>query len=262
MIAARSHLFTLSAVLWTAVMCALFLPLLVFPRRAMQVAAKLWAGGILVLARVVCGLGSSVRGRDNLPSGPVVIASKHQSMWETLIFHLLCIDPVYVLKKELLSLPFVGWYLRKAGNVAIDRSAGFRALKAMLPAVESRLKEGAQIIVFPEGTRGAPGSRLPYHPGIAAIYTRAGVPIVPVALNSGLFWGRGRILRCPGVITIEFLPPLPSGLDRSDFLRELQTQIEQATDRLIKEADPDAFKPPAASSNETDALGTTSIHRR
>jgi len=235
-IAARSLIFALSAFVWTAVMCVLFLPLLAFPRRAMQLAAKLWAGGIIVLARVLCGLGYCVRGRDNVPSGPVVIAAKHQSMWETLIFHLLCPDPVYVLKKELLSLPLVGWHLRKAGSIAIDRSAGFRALKAMLPAVEHRLKEGAQVIIFPEGTRGAPGSRLPYQPGIAAIYGRSRVPFVPVALNSGLFWGRTRVLRSPGDITIEFLPPLPEGLDRADFLRELETRIEQATDRLIKEA--------------------------
>ena len=122
---------------------------------------------------------------------------QHQSAWETLVFHLLLDDPVFILKRELLKVPLIGWYMRKSGSIPIDRAAGFRSIKAMLPEVERALANGSQVIVFPEGTRTPPGQRRPYHPGIAAIYARTEAPIVPVALNSGMFWGRRRFSRIP-----------------------------------------------------------------
>jgi 1-acyl-sn-glycerol-3-phosphate acyltransferase len=228
----RSGLFQLFSYAWTGLLILLYLPFLKRSRRRLQPLGAFWCRGILFLARVCCGIRWQVRGRDNLPSGPVIIAAKHQSEWDGLVFHSLLSDPVYVLKRELLHLPMFGLYLARLGNVGIDRAAGFRAIKQMLPAVRNRLAEGAQVIVFPEGTRVQPGERRPYHPGIAALYQRCDVPLVPVALNSGVFWKRGIFRRYPGTITIEFLSQMPRGLGRDDFLAELTMRIETATDRL------------------------------
>ncbi|QLH40225.1 MAG: 1-acyl-sn-glycerol-3-phosphate acyltransferase [Defluviicoccus sp.] len=239
MTALRSALFAILAVLWTLVLGIAYLPLLVLPRRAMQRLAAFWCRGLIALARLCCGLRWRLEGAEYLPQGAAIIVSKHQSAWETLAFHLLFKDPVYVLKRELLALPLVGWYLRKTGNIAIDRAAGASALRRMLPAAQAALAHGSQLIVFPEGTRTLPGSRRRYQPGIAALYERAGaVPVVPVAVNSGLFWGRRKFLKYPGLITLQVLPPMPSGLSRAAFLAELEQRIETATDRLCTDAEP------------------------
>ncbi len=231
----RSLAFAVASVVWSAVLAVVFLPLLLAPRARMQAGARLWARGVLGLLGVCCGLHHRVVGREHLPAGAFVIAAKHQSAWDTLVFHGLLADPVFVVKEELLRVPLFGWYLRKAGNIGIPRRAGFRAIKAMLPAVERRLSEGAQVIIFPEGTRVAPGARMPYQPGIAAIATRLAVPVVPAALNSGLFWGRRRFLKRPGVITLEFLAPIPPGLARERLVAMLAERIETASARLAIE---------------------------
>lgn len=234
--ALRSFAFAVLAALWTVVLAVVYLPLLALPRRWTQDGARWWASGLIALLALCCGLSHRVRGRAHLPTGACVIAANHQSAWDTLIFHLLLADPVFVLKEELFRVPLFGWYLRKAGNIGIPRHAGFRAIKAMLPAVARRLGEGAQIIVFPEGTRVAPGERAAYQPGIAAIYATVAVPVVPVALNAGLFWRRRGFLKRPGVITLEFLPPIPPGLGRAAFLATLVERIETASVRLAAEA--------------------------
>jgi 1-acyl-sn-glycerol-3-phosphate acyltransferase len=235
MIWLRSALFSVLALSWTVALSLLYLPLLLAPRQVMQRAAALWCRGLLDLVGVCCGLRWRAIGRENLPAGAVVIASKHQSAWDTLIFYVLLDDPVFVLKRELLQVPFVGWYMRKAGSIAVDRATGFRAIKRMLPEVDRALAEGAQVIVFPEGTRTRPGQHRPYHPGIAAIYARADAPVVPVSLNSGLFWSRRRFLKVPGVITLEILTPMPHGMPRTEFMDELERRIEAATERLEAE---------------------------
>jgi 1-acyl-sn-glycerol-3-phosphate acyltransferase len=228
-------LFSILAALWTVSLSLLYLPLLLMPRRVMQRAAALWCRGLIALVGICCGVRWRVIGRENLPQGPAVIAAKHQSAWDTLIFHVLVEDPVFVVKQELLEVPFLGWYMRKTGSIGVDRAAGFRAIKAMLPGVEHALASGAQVIVFPEGTRTGPGQRRPYHPGIAAIYARSEAPVVPVALNSGIFWSRRRFLKFPGVITLRILPPMPRGMQRTEFMDELERRIETTTERLCAE---------------------------
>ena len=234
----RSLAFAVLANLWTWSLVVLYLPLLALPRLQLQWWAAQWCRGIVWLARVVCGIRYRVVGRENLPPGPVLLAAKHQSAYDGVIFHLLLDDPVFVLKRELLQIPMFGLYLKAMGNIGIDRSAGVRALRTMLPAVAARLSAGSQVIVFPEGTRVAPGVQVPYQPGVAALYQRIDVPMIPVALNSGVRWGRRSLRKRPGLITIEFLPAMPRGLARDAFLKELATRIDDATRRLCANDDP------------------------
>lgn len=229
----RSALFAAAALCWTVIAGVLFAPLLLCPRPVMQRAGSIWCAGLLLLLRLICGIRHRVMGAENLPQGAAVIAAKHQSAWETLIFHRLLPDPIYILKRELLQVPILGWNLRKCGNIPIDRTAGLSAIRKMLPRAEQALARGSQVIVFPEGTRVAPGERRPYQPGIAALYGRFDVPLIPVALNSGRLWGRRSFLKRPGVITIAIMPPLPQGLDRRQMLAELEQRIEEATIRLL-----------------------------
>ncbi len=210
--------------------------LLPFPRRLMQKAFQSWMRCVMWMMRVFLNLTCEVRGRENLPRGGVILASKHQSAWDTGFFYLMVDDPAYVLKKELLSVPLYGWYLRKVKMIAVDRKAGASALKVLLRKTGEALKGERAVIIFPEGTRMAPGTRRAYHPGVAALYTSTGAPVVPVAVNSGVFWPRRSFNKQAGRIVVEFLPPMPENLDRRAFLAELEARIEGATERLCEEA--------------------------
>ncbi len=219
--------------LWVLFMC-LLLP---FPRRVMRTAVRGWMRTLGWGMRWIVGLRWEIRGLDNLPEGPVVLASKHQSAWDTGIFTILVPEPIYVLKKELLDIPLWGWCAAKAGSVSVDREGGASALKQMLADCLTELDENSgQVIIFPEGTRTTPGSHPPYHPGVAAIYQRTDAPVIPVALNSGLYWGRRSFYIHSGTIVLEFLPAMPKGMDRRAFMADLERQIEDATARLVEEA--------------------------
>ena len=213
-----------------------YLPLLLLPRRVMVSCARPWIRGVMALTRVVLGISFEVRGLENLPPGPTLITSKHQSAFETFAFHLILNDPAFVLKRELQWIPFFGWYLAKTGVIAINRSAGTKALKVMVKGGEQAKAEGRPIIIFPEGTRTPPGTRQPYHTGVAMMYGALKIPAVPVALNSGLFWRKGAFFKRAGVVTIQFLPPIEPGMDRKRFMAELETRIETATNHLVAEA--------------------------
>jgi 1-acyl-sn-glycerol-3-phosphate acyltransferase len=232
----RSALFIAFIWIWTFVLSILYLPLLVLPRKAMLPAARLWLSGVLGALRVVAGLSWELRGAENLPAGPLIIASKHQSAFETFVFHLLLNDPAYILKRELLWIPFFGWYLGKTGVIAIDRSAGTKALKAMVKGAEEAVAENRPVVIFPEGTRAAPGAKLPYHSGVAMLYGALKVPVVPIALNSGLFWRRRGFAKKAGTLTLQALEPIAPGMDRKAFMAELEKRIETATDQLVAEA--------------------------
>lgn len=236
MIALRSALFIVFIWMWTLALSVAYLPLLVLPRKAMAPAIRLWLAGVQAGLRLIAGLGYELRGRENLPAGPFLVASKHQSAFETFVFHLLFNDPAFILKRELLWIPFFGWYLGKSGVIAIDRSAGTKALKAMVKGAEDAAAQGRPVVIFPEGTRAPPGEKLPYHTGIAMIYGALKLPVVPIALNSGLFWRRRGFMKKPGTIVIEALPALQPGMDRKAFMAELESRIETATDRLVAEA--------------------------
>jgi 1-acyl-sn-glycerol-3-phosphate acyltransferase len=226
MTALRSLLFNGFFYGWTALCVVVGLPLLLGPRRGIYYLGRAWAHPILAALALLCGLRHEVRGRENLPAGAVLIAAKHQSAWDTIIFSILLWDHSFVLKRELLWVPLFGLYLARAGLIAVDRQGGARALKQMVAAARRVAALGRPIVIFPEGTRVAPDQHRPYQPGVAALYGQLGLPVVPVALNSGLFWRRRSFLKRPGTITLEFLPPIAPGLPRKTFLARLEEAIE------------------------------------
>ncbi len=244
----RSLLFNVFFFGWLIVMLLMMLVCLPFEPAYMQRVVRIWSRGLQRGTKAIVGLDYELRGEENIPDGPAIYACKHQSAWETGVFLVIFENIVYVMKKELLSIPFWGWYARKYGAVAVDRAGGVGALKGMVRDCHAFLDAGRSVILFPEGTRTAPGERRPYFPGIAAVYARSLAPMVPVALNSGLFWGRRKFIKRPGTITIEFLPPMPDGLDKRAFLSQLQERIEDASERLRAEAEarPTGAPPPIA----------------
>jgi len=232
----RSLLFNLAFYAWTAFLGIAALPMLLAPRAVVMRFGRWWSRTVLDLARAIAGIDYELRGAEHLPREPAIIAMKHQSAWDTLGVPALFGDVAIVLKRELLWIPFYGWYARKAGMIPIDRGAGATALKSMLRRAREVVAERRPIVIFPEGTRTAVGAKRAYHPGVAALYSQLGLPVVPVAVNSGLFWPRRSFLKRPGRIVVEALPPLPPGLERKAFLAELQSRIETATERLVAEA--------------------------
>lgn len=245
MIALRSLLFNLAFYVWTTAMLLVALPLALLPRGALFATGRVWARGCLALLSRLCGLTYEIRGRRHLPATPCILAAKHQSAWDTIVFALLVDGPSFVFKKELLWIPLFGWYLRRAGCIAIDRKGGARALRHMIAAARLALRRGQSIVIFPEGTRVAPGQTRPYHPGVAALYTQLDVPVVPVAVNSGLFWGRRSFHKRPGRIVLEILPPIAPGLPRRRFTATLESAIETASRRLREEVAPQGGAPAA-----------------
>ena len=232
MIFFRSLLFNMLFFAWTAVMFVLSLPALLLPAGAVWWLARIWVQGVVLLLRLVVGLSHEVRGRGHRPAGAALFAAKHQSAWDTLIFALLLDRPAIVLKQELLNVPLFGWYMRKCRMIPVDRKGRAKALKQMSSAARDRAAAGRPILIFPEGTRVAPGQHRGYQPGVAALYGALDLPVVPVALNSGLFWGRRSFHKRPGRIVVEFLPPIPPGLDRREFMARLEAAIEGASGRL------------------------------
>ena len=242
MLMLRSLLFNIGFYALTIFMSAVALPLLVLPRRGAVELLRLWSRLVVGMLRVLCGVRVELRGMENIPAGACVVAAKHQSAFDTVVWLMLLPDTSYVLKKELLSIPLYGWHARKARMIPVDRAGGGAALRSMLRAASAALAEGRQVVIFPEGTRTAPGRRVPYQPGVVAIAGAASVPVIPVATDSGRIWGRRAFLKRPGVIRISVLPPLPPGLPRARLLRELEQAIESETDRLLAEGSPPVDK--------------------
>ncbi len=236
MILLRSLLFLAASLATVTAVGIGCLPLLaVSRRRAGRVAP--WVGGVqLWLLRNLVGLRLELRGLDGAPPGPVIYAVKHQSALET---YLLCSrmpDACFVLKREIVKVPVAGWFVAAMNIIDIDRSAGAAALRDMLRRARAEAGKGRSIVIFPEGTRTAPGERRRYHPGVAALYGELGLPVVPVALNTGVFWGRKRIVKRPGRAVLAFLAPIASGLPREAFEDTLAERIESETARLVEEA--------------------------
>jgi len=227
----RSAVFFLWFALVSAVICIVFLPALILPRRVTVWMSRRWSAINFWGLRVIAGVRFEVRG--TVPRDGVLVAAKHMSMWDTMALYLLLDDPAVVLKRGLQLIPFYGWYITKAGSIAIDRGGGASTLRKMTASAKRALDSGRSILIFPEGTRKKPDAAPDYKPGVAALYSQLGVPCVPAALNSGLFW-TGFIKR-PGNIVLEFLEPIPPGLRSREFMKVLQERIETATAALIAE---------------------------
>ena len=236
MTALRSLAFNVLFFAWTALLVVICIPAFALPMRVTLRLGRLWSKGITGMLAAICGLGHEIRGLERLPDGPCIVAAKHQSAWDTLVFPQIFDGPSYVLKRELTWIPLFGWYLARADCVAVDRAGGAAALRRMVEQARRNVAQDRAIVIFPEGTRVEPGHHRPYRPGVAALYVQLGVPVVPVALNSGLFWGRRSFLKKPGRITLEILPPIAPGLDRKAFTAELEFRIETATRHLLSEA--------------------------
>lgn len=212
-------------------------PVLLVPRPEPALwVARQWARTTALLLRVLVGVHVEIRGDVTRLAGPILIASNHQSAWDTIVFLELCPRATYAMKKELMAIPLFGWMGKRQGHIAVDRKAGAAALRTLQRQARAALAAGRQLVLFPEGTRVAPDQRRAYQPGIAGLYAALGVPVVPVAVNSGLFWGRRSFIKRPGTIVLELLPDIPPGLARAAFLRELELRISSAVERLIAEA--------------------------
>jgi len=231
----RSFLFNVLFAVSLVVTSLVCLPVLIVSRSRARRVTLAWCRQLIWLLRHVAGLKVDLRGTGHIQAGPAIYAAKHQSALETILLPLVLPQADIVVKRELVMVPVAGWFLASLGTVPIDRGAGGRALKAMLIRARASVARGRSIVIFPEGTRTAPGARRPYHPGIAALYGDLGLPVVPIALNTGLFWRRRGFTKRPGTAVVEFLAPIPAGLDRRAFMAELEDRIETASALLLPE---------------------------
>ena len=235
MILIRSILFNLVFYVWTAFWTLMTLLTFPLPFKYSFFPQDIWSNGVQPLL-AIAGIKVEYRGLENLPKEPCLIACKHQSAWDTTVFFSLRKKAAIVVKKELLKVPVFGWYLKKIREIPIDRSAGGSALKEMVRASREALSQGRSIIIFPEGTRVGITETRKYQPGVYALYSMLKAPIVPVALNSGVFWPRRKFLRKPGTIVLEFLPVIKGGLSKEVFMKRLEDDIEGTTKKLVAAA--------------------------
>jgi 1-acyl-sn-glycerol-3-phosphate acyltransferase len=229
----RSVAFNILFYLNLLVYMLLATPCLLMRRHAVIAMAKSWARTSLWLLRVVAGIDADFRGVEKIPKGPLIVAAKHQSFWETFALLTLFDDPTFILKRELMWIPVFGWFAWKAEMIPVDRGAGGSGLKAMTERARLELERGRQIVIFPEGTRRAPGAEPNYKFGVAHLYAETGVPCLPIALNSGLFWPRRSFRWFPGTIRVQILDTILPGLDKQVFAAKLREEIEAATAVLI-----------------------------
>lgn len=236
MLVVRTLVFNFLFVITTVALSLAAAPGLLLPYKAVVWFKQMWLYVVLALTRYVMGIKWEMRGRGNIPDGPVIFAVKHQSAWDTMalsVTHPYC---AFILKRELVRYPVWGWYLLRLGMIPIDRSKGMISLKKVAKSAGEKARRGQSVLIFPQGTRTPPGADRPYLPGVVAIYRAAKVPVVPVALNSGLFWPRMLMHKQPGTVTVEYLEPIQSGLDRETFMATLEARIEAATAKLEAEA--------------------------
>lgn len=233
MLALRSLLFTGWLYLSMSIYAVGLSPALLTNHALAMGVIRLWAAFVLFGLRWICGVRVEVRGLEHRPRGAALIAAKHQGMLDVIAPFTFLDDPCFVMKKELRPLPFFGWFAWKTKMIAVDRSGHARALKDMARQARARLAEGRQILIFPEGTRTAPGVPGDYKPGVAAIYRDLDGPCWPVATNSGACWPAHGFIRKPGLVVYEFLPPIPAGLKRAEFMNQLESRIEAASTALL-----------------------------
>lgn len=214
------------------------------PRHRAWFVPKFWARSSLWLQEKIAGTKSEITGMENLPEGSFILAPKHQSFWDAIAFFPYLRDPLYILKRELMWIPFFGWYIKKMNMIPVNRGKRSAALKAVVVATRKEMQNDRQLIIYPEGTRRAPGDEPAYKWGIAELYSALNLPVVPVAHVAGLYWPRRKFLRHPGTIKARFLEPIPAGLDKEEFMRRLIAETEAACDEFLVDAARSANPPP------------------
>lgn len=240
MVFIRSIIFNIFFYGFTAVACIICLPAIFFPRTALMFVIRSYLRIVFWIEKYIMGLTFEVRGQEHLPKeGTFIVAAKHQSAYETLKLHYLLGDPTIVLKRELLKIPLFGLFLTKLGVIAIDRSNKEESINAIVDGAEEMKEANRAILIFPQGTRVAPhmsAKERPYKGGIAKMYGYTGLQIVPLALNSGMFWGRKSFVKRPGTVIFEFLPPIESGLPEKKVMKAVEDRLEEASIRLMVES--------------------------
>jgi len=206
-------------------------------RERAWIVPKVWARSSLWLQAKIAGTKSEITGQENLPEGSYIIAPKHQSFWDTISFLPYIPDALYILKRELTWIPVFGWYIAKMRMIPVDRGSRSKALRMAVAATRAELaRNRRQLIIYPEGTRRPPGAEPAYKWGIVELYTQLNLPVVPVAHVAGLYWPRRKFMRYPGTIRARFLPPIPPGLGKEEFMKRLIAETEAACDELLIEA--------------------------
>ncbi len=242
----RSTVFNIAFYVVTALMMLLGIWLLIGPRSWAMQGLRLHGLVCLWLLKVICGTRVEVRGREHIPEGACLVVAKHQSAWDTFALIPLFRDPAIVLKAELARIPLYGWFCVKFEHILVRRDRAAVALKAMVTEAKTKSDAGREILIFAEGTRREPGAPPDYKPGYVALYEALGVPVLPLALNSGLFWPRNSFSRYPGTIVVEFLEPVAPGQPRAAARKVIEAAIEKASWRLIEEAAAKPNAPPKA----------------
>lgn len=227
---ARSRAFDVAMAGWTALFAPVILCLWACgsPPRAVRRATRVWSRGVLALLKFVVGLGYREVGRENVPAEPCLIIANHQSAWETLASLALFPEVAIVAKRELLRIPVFGWFLSRSPMIVIDRESGSSAVRKMVAESRAALEQGRSILIFPEGTRANVGDRVAFKRGVELLYATLGRPVVPMALNSGRFWGLGLPYKRPGTIVVNYLPAIPAGLRPSAFVQQAEEMLELA----------------------------------
>ena len=228
----RSLIYVALFYLWTALVAVAFTPMLLGPRRWTHAMFHFWGRGVTGMLPI-CGIRVEVRGQQYIPKGAALVAPKHQCMLDVFAQFTWLPASAFVMKQELKWIPWFGWYSRKAGAIVIDRDGGSKTMRQVIREGTALFAQGAQVVIFPEGTRKAPGDPPDYKPGIAALYRELDVPVYPVATNAGVHWPAHGFIRHPGLIVLEYLEPIPPGLKRAEFMRILQERIETASMALL-----------------------------
>jgi 1-acyl-sn-glycerol-3-phosphate acyltransferase len=232
----RSFLFAIVFYAWSVVWAIAMVPMLAAPRSWLLAGMRFWSRSLNVLLKVICGIGVEIRGQEHVPSADALIASKHQTMFDVFVQFGVLKGSLFVFKKELLIIPIFGWIALKIGSIVVDRQGQATALRDMVRRAQEQFRLGdRQLVIFPEGTRKAPGAPPDYKPGVAGLYRELGVAVHPVATNAGVHWPAHGFLRRPGVIVYQYLEPIPPGLKRAEFMRILEERIETASNRLLAE---------------------------
>ena len=230
----RSIFFNIAFYISSCIGLFLLSPLLFVSGKFSRAVPRLWSTWVSFLLRIIVKTDYHIHG--HIPQGPVLFAIKHQSAWETIALNHIINRPVFVLKKELLWIPFFGFYLQKAQMIALDRGGGLNTLKNLIRQAKRRIADKRSIIIFPEGSRSAPGTHHAYKKGVYVLYKNLNVPVVPVALNSGVYWPRRTFMKHPGTIHVKFLDPVAPGLGETEFMQRIENEIESESLKLFKKS--------------------------